>query len=570
MPGETKLITAALPYINNVPHMGHIVGSHLPADIFYRYSRARGDDAIFIGGSDEHGTPSVVTAKEYGITPRQLADKLNSIHAKVYRRMNIDYTNYSRTSNPLHHQTVDEFFRVVFKKGHIHKATEKTYFCEHENMGLPDRFVEGTCPACGYEQANGDQCESCSTILTAPDLLNPKCKSCDETPVLKDSEHLYLDLKGLAGTINNWIDSQKSKWRPHVYSEAKKWINEGLKSRSITRDMDWGVKVPLNGFQDKVFYVWFDAPIGYMTFTRELGEETFEKYWKNPEAQIYHFLGKDNIPFHTIFWPGMLLAHGDLNLPTSVVGYNYLNFEGQKFSKSKGIGVFCYNLLNSDINIDIMRSYLTTVIPDSRDSDFNWELFRNITNSELIGKFGNFFNRTLNLIWNNYDGKLDTSYPSDITDQDASMINSINDFTNQIAHLYSNTSFREAYRAIMHFASEGNAYLERNEPWRLIKNGQREEAKKSLYIALHMAKALAISASPILPETMQKLWKEQLNLPGNIYDKGIWNSATQLNIPSDHRINQPFPLYKKIDDAELENIKKELSKPHDLEELVSN
>jgi methionyl-tRNA synthetase len=569
MAKDKILVTAALPYINNVPHMGHIVGSHLPADIFYRYCRTKGYDAIFVGGSDEHGTPSAVAAKELGLHPQQLVDRLHEIHKKVYERLNIDYSNYSRTSNQSHHETVKEFFRTIYEKGHTHTGKVDMYFCENDGMFLPDRFVIGTCPKCGYESANADQCESCTSVLTPNELVDPHCKSCGSTPVIKQSEHLYLDLGQLAERLNQWVEKQKDVWRPHVYSEAKKWINEGLRSRSITRDMDWGIKVPVEGgLENKIFYVWFDAPIGYMTFTRELGQEIFDEYWKNPESKIFHFLGKDNIPFHTIFWPAMLLAHDGFNLPSNVVGYNYLNFEGQKFSKSKGIGVFCYNLLDSDIDIDVLRSYLTTIIPETKDSDFKWDRFRTTTNAELIGKLGNFFNRTLNLIWKNFDGQLNYEGLSGLNDSDNSLIEGIKKEPILIGDLFFGVEFREAYKRIMQYATMGNVYLDRTAPWNLIKEGLTEEARKTLYLALNLCKSLAIVSSPILPDSMQRLWSEQLNLPGSLTVSGIWDEATNINLSSDHRTNKPKPLYERVDDERLEKLEKHFSRPHLLEELV--
>lgn len=569
MTNDKILVTAALPYINNVPHMGHIVGSHLPADIFYRYCKSKGYDAIFVGGSDEHGTPSVVAAKELGLHPKQLVDKLHDIHKRVYETLNIGYTNYSRTSEPIHHETVREFFGKVYDNGHTHMGKVDMFFCEQDGMFLPDRFVIGTCPKCDYDSANADQCESCSSVLAPNELKDPHCKSCGSTPAMKESEHLYLDLDKLSGRLDEWVERQQDVWRPHVYSEAKKWINEGLRSRSITRDMDWGVKVPIAGLEDKVFYVWFDAPIAYMTFTRELGEDVFDSYWKDPESRIVHFLGKDNIPFHTIFWPAMLLAHEGVNLPSNVVGYNYLNYEGKKFSKSKGIGIFCYNLLDSDIEIDVLRSYLTTIIPETKDSDYKWEGFKATTNSELIGKLGNFFNRTLNLIWKDFEGRLEQGPVSGLDINDEHMIESIGREPSAIGDLYFKAEFREAYKRIMQYASIGNVYLDRKAPWKLMKEGKRDEARKSLYLALNLCKSLAIVASPILPESMQRLWTEQLNLPGLLSTPRMWEESDKVDIRQDHAINKPSPLYKQIDDARLEALQAHFSKTHSLEQLVS-
>ncbi len=447
MSKQKILVTAALPYVNNVPHMGVIVGSHLPADIFYRYCRARGHDAVFVGGSDDYGTPAVVAAKELGIEPKKLVERLHQVHKRIYERLGIDYTNYSRTSNESHRKTAQEFFLTIHKRGFVHKKTASMHFCENDRMFLPDRFIVGTCPRCGYQSANADECEKCTSIFDPQEVIGPHCRICGSVPVMKKTTHFYLDLARLSKRLNQWVEGQKGIWRHHVFSEAKKWINEGLRSRPITRDIDWGIKVPLAGFDNKVLYVWFDAPIGYITFTQELGKNLFHEYWEDPESQIYHFIGKDNIPFHTIFWPAMLLAHGNLNLPSKVVGLNYLNFEGQKFSKSKGIGVFCHNLLDSDLDIDVLRSYLTMVIPETADTSFSWKGFRTITNSELIGKLGNLFNRTLSLIWNNFGGRIDCGYEglSDLGQRDQQLVESIRNTPNTIGSLFFKPEFRKAY-----------------------------------------------------------------------------------------------------------------------------
>lgn len=560
------LVTAALPYINNVPHMGHIVGSHLPADIFYRYHVAKGNDAALVGGSDEHGTPSVLAAKELGVSPRFLVDKLHSIHQAVYEKFNIAYTKYSRTSDPRHHQQTQEFFRKVQEKGLVHSGEVEMLYCTKDDMFLPDRFVVGTCPKCDYDSANADQCEKCTSVLTPRELKSPHCKSCGSTPSFKGSTHLYLDLGKLAGRVGQWVESQKDVWRPHVYAEAKRWIDEGLKSRAITRDMSWGVKVP--GLENKVFYVWFDAPIAYTSFTRELGEETFEKYWKNPKAEVYNFLGKDNIPFHTIFWPAMLLAHGDLNLPKNVAGFNYLNFRGQKVSKSRGTGVFCYNLLDSNVDVDVLRAYLTTAIPESKDSDFSWDSFRANTNGELIAKLGNFFNRTLSVSSKNFGGRLDFNGSLSQSENDLRVIDAVMKFPDKIGNLFAGAQFRDAYREIMNFASEGNGYLERAAPWTLIKNGRMNDAKRALYLGLNLCRSLAIVAAPILPNSMQRVWSEQLRFQGKVDHPGIWDTASEISVPLSHQTAPPAPLYGRIEEKDLERLEQHFSRPHTLTELV--
>ncbi|MFH1917098.1 MAG: methionine--tRNA ligase [Nanoarchaeota archaeon] len=568
MVGKNVLVTAALPYINNVPHMGHIAGSHLPADIYFRYRRSIGDNVILVGGSDEHGTPSALAAKQLGLRPQELVDALHDVHRQVYDKLGISYTIYSRTSSPAHHDNVREFFETVRSNGFTHNERISMYYCEQDSMFLPDRYVVGTCPKCDYTEANADQCESCTTIIRPNELIDPTCKTCGTAPSVRESEHVYIDLDRLSDQLDQWIDSNKGVWRPQVYHEAKRWIDEGLRSRSITRDMEWGIKLPRDILEDKVFYVWFDAPIGYISFTKELGEQAFETYWKDPSSEIVHFLGKDNIPFHTIFWPGMLLAHGDFNLPSNVVGYNYLNFEGKKFSKSKGVGVFCYNLLNSDVDIDVLRSYLTAVLPETRDSDFNWEQFQTITNSELIGKLGNFFNRTVSLVQRNFDGNLQRDGVSGLDENDARLMDAIRDKPGVIGNLFAGTNFRDAYRAVLQFASEGNLYFDRTAPWNAIKRGDMETARKSLYLALNLCKSLAIVASPILPSSMQRFWTDQLHLEGSPGQTGSWFRASRVDFPYNHVLGEANPLYGKIDQAELDRLRSQLSKAHSLEVIV--
>ncbi len=562
------LVTAALPYINNVPHMGHIVGCHLPADEFSRYQRLIGNEVIFVGGSDEHGTPSVVAAKELGVGPKEIGDKLHVIHKQIYEKLNISYDNYSRTSTEVHHDTVTDFFYTIYFKNFTTIETIKTLFCEKDNIALPDRFVTGTCPLCFYEHANGDQCEQCSTLMDSTELIDPTCKNCGDEPILKDSDHIYLSLEQLNDPLKEWVLSKKDLWRPHVYGEAKKWVDQGIRSRSITRDLEWGVKVPEDVLDDKVFYVWFDAPIGYMTITKELGEDVYKKFWEDPESEVYHFLGKDNIPFHTIFWPAMLLAHEGINLPENVFGYNYLTFEEQKFSKSKGHGVFCYNLLTSDIDIDTLRFYLTTALPETKDSVFRWEDYQEAVNSELIGKIGNLFNRTLNIVWKNYDGNLNIDDLGEFDKHDKELINFIHDKPKEISDYFNSGELRSALREILDYASKGNGYINSTAPWKMIKEGKLDDAKKSLYLALNLCKSLAIISSPILPGSMQNFWSEQMNLEGEITRQGNWEEADKINIPYNHQFKKPVPLYQRIDEERIKEISEHLSVTPSLEELV--
>ncbi len=561
------LITSALPYVNNVPHLGHIVGCHLPADVFYRFQKSIGNDAIFIGGADEHGTATLISARELGLSPEKLCQKLTELHKKMYDKLNISYSLFSGTHTKFNEDTTIEFYNELDKNGYIEEREDVMLYCENENIALADRFIKGTCPYCGYEDAYGDQCDACGKTYDISELKNPKCRFCGKDAKFKNTKHLYLRLDKLQTQLDDWIESKKDVWRSTVYKEAKRWINEGLKPRCITRDIPWGIKVPRDGFENKVFYVWFDAPIGYISITKELGgEEYIKEFWQNSDCKIYNFIGKDNIPFHSVFFPAMELGCGKYNLAYNVVGFNFMNFEGQKFSKSKNIGVFCDGLLDSDIDIDALRAYLVTVFPEGKDTDFKWEGLKDNTNSELVGKFGNFFNRTLNMIWKNFEGKLNfaISEQTSLNEYDNEMINAIKTYPNKISSLLEKTEFREAYKTVMEFATIGNGYLEKVAPWTMIKNGDIDGARKVLYLCLAMAKSLCIVAHPFIPSKTEEIWKEQLNFDGNLNDKGFWNESSKIDIKATHTTNAPKPLFARIDDEKLEEYKLHFSKKFDL------
>lgn len=570
MKNEKRLITAALPYINNIPHMGHIVGCHLPADIFYRFCKLKGYDVKFIGGSDEHGTPSVLASRELNLPTQDFVDKLHIIHKKIYEKFNIDYSLYSRTSKQEHHKKVQDFFKKLKENGYIQKKKSKMLFCTHDNFFLPDRYLVGTCPNCGYTEANNDQCEKCSSLINPGDLVNPKCKICGSTPIYKETEHYYIELDKLEDKLSEWIEDKKEIWRKNVYSEAQRWIKSGLAPIAITRDMTWGISVLSEDIEEKVFYVWFDATIGYISFTEELGEFELQKFWKNEDTKIYHFLGKDNIPFHTIFWPAMLLGNGEYNLPYNVVGSHFLNFEGQKFSKSKNIGVFCYPVLEAKINIDLFRAYLVTILPETKDSNFVWEDFRNCINGEFAGKIGNLFNRTLSMIQKNFAGQVDYKLSEfELTEDDGAFIEEIKNTINNIDELYEKIEFRKVFQEIIRLATLGNVYIEKNEPWKKIKNGDIKLAQKILYLLLNLCKNLAILLYPIIPEIANEFWQKQMNFSESIgKNENIWQELGEFNISHNHCINQPYPIFQLIDENELEELKEQFSKSPDLNEIL--
>lgn len=555
------LVTSALLYVNGLPHLGHVVGCWLPGDVFTRYHKTKGNDVVYVSGTDDHGTTSYISAKEAGMEPSAYIAQMNSKMKEIANRLSINFDIFSGTNTQVHKEITTDFFNEIYKNGFTEVQKSNMLFCEHDHIALADRFVYGVCPYCGYDKAYGDQCDKCGMTYELDMLKEPKCSFCGKDAVKKETKHIYICLDKIQPELQKWVETKKDVWRPHVYSMTNKWFKEGLKPRCITRDIPWGIKVPLEGFEDKVFYVWFDAPIGYISITKELGgDEMVKDRWQNPDCEIYNFIGKDNIDFHAVFFPSMNLACKKYNLPTNVVGFNFLNFEGQKFSKSKKIGIFGNSLLHSDIDIDALRAYLVSIFPENKDSDFSYEGFKLNTNAELVGKFGNFFNRTLNMLNKNFAGELGIDFDSisgNLDENDKEMIEAIESLPKEIGELFEKTEFRAAYKEIMRFASIGNTYLEKTAPWTLIKNGDIDGAKKVLYLCLNMAKALAIVASPIMPNRTAEIWTEQLNLAGRPDDSENWEKASKIDIPKTHKVNLPKPLFARLDDEAIERYKQE-------------
>jgi methionyl-tRNA synthetase len=551
---EKILVTCALPYVNNVPHIGNIAGSHLPSDIFSRLCRLAGYETVFIGGSDEHGTPAEVTAERLGISPRDLSDFYFDIHRKIYEWLDISYDNFSRTSLPLHHKTTLDFFENIYKNGHISEATLRLPYCRKCARVLPDRYVEGVCPKCEYEHARGDQCENCSALLNPEELVAPRCAICGERPEIREVKHLFLNLDTLAPELRKWIDGKKGEWTGQVVNMALGWLNEGLKPRSITRDIKWGVKVPLKGYEDKVFYVWFDAPIGYVSSTKEwaqkLGKpELWRDFWQK-DAKIFHFVGKDNIPFHTIFWPGMLIARGGYSLPYRVAGLQYLNYEGDKISKSKGFGVFCENLPDAGLGSDMWRYYLTLLIPETNDTEWKWKEFQERVNNELVANLGNFVYRTLSFIHSNFDA---TIPQAKLNDGDKKLLNTSRDYARDVRDLIFDIHFRDAIRKVFELSDKGNKYFQTNEPWKAIKE-DRERAGTVLYVCANLCYDLAVLLSPFLPKSSDAIFG-QLNVgSGKLEDVG------KERVKAGTKIKKPAPLFPKLDDKTIEELKRKTSK----------
>ncbi len=556
------LVTSALLYVNGLPHLGHVVGCWLPGDVFTRFHRTYGDDVLYVSGTDDHGTTSYISAKEAGMKTEDYISMMNNKMKVIADKLGIKFDKFSGTNTKIHEEVTLDFFNEIYKNGYTEIKSDNMLYCEHDHIALADRFVYGVCPYCGYDKAYGDQCDNCGKTYELDDLIDPKCSFCGESAVKKSTNHIYISLDKLQGQLQEWVESKKDIWRPHVYSMTNKWFKEGLKPRCITRDIPWGIKVPLKGFENKVFYVWFDAPIGYISITKELGgDELVKDRWQNDECEIYNFIGKDNIDFHAIFFPSMELACKKYNLATNVVGFNFLNFEGKKFSKSNHIGIFCDKLIESDVDIDALRAYLVSIFPENKDSDFTYEGFKLNTNSELVGKYGNFFNRTLNMINKNFAGALDVDFNEIqplLNEVDKEMIEAVETYPEKIAELFAKTEFRAGYKEIMNFASVGNTYLEKSAPWTMIKNDDVENAKKVLYLCLNMAKALAIVGSPILPNRTAEIWTEQLNFEGNPADSGRWEDASKINVSKTHKVNPPKPLFARIDDDTIARYKQEL------------
>ena len=553
---EKRLITAALPYINNIPHLGHIVGSHLPADIFARFCRLKGYDTLFVGGTDEHGSASEIVAEQIGVDIEKFSKTIHEEHKKIYEWIGISYDNFSRTRRKIHYDTVTDFFNVVNKNGFIKEGKMKVFYSKEDDRFLADRYVVGECPKCGYEDAT-DQCEKCTTILDPSQLKNPRSTITGGNAELVEAKHLFLSLDKLSPKLKKWLNSKKKTWRKQVTNLALGWIDEGLRERSITRDLKNGVPVPLKGYENKVFYVWFDAPIGYVSSTKEATKK-WKEFWK---GKVYNFLGKDNIPFHTIFWPGMLIAHDEFNLPEKVIGLQYLNYEGGKFSKSKKRGVFCENLEKAGWDSDIWRSYLTQIIPESSDSEFKWEEFQERINSDLVGNLGNFVNRSLSFVENKLGGEIIKPSEKDLGKNEKVLIKSVNAQLKKINHYLENQELRNAYREILALSGEGNKYINDAAPWELVKENP-DQAKKVLYVASSVIQTLAVVVEPFLPNTSKNILG-QLNLKESIK----WKDDFEFGLKNKHQIGKVERLFSKIEDSDLKSVKEIVSQPTEVEKL---
>ena len=544
------LVTSALPYINNIPSIGIIVGSHLPADIFSRFLRLFGEDVVFIGGSDEHGSPTEVAAFNQHTTPQELTNRLYVLHKKVYDWFGISYDNFSRTSNPTNHRITQEIFLKLLNNGFILKKKILLPYCQKDMRFLPDRWVEGECPFCKFKPARGDQCDNCGRLLDPQDLLEPYCVICKTKPQFKEVEHLFLDLPKLEPELLKWIKSQKH-WKANVKNTALGWIKERLKTRSISRDLNWGIQIPLEGYKNKVFYCWFDAPIGYISSTIEWAEKNrknWKDYWQN-ETKIVHFLGKDNIAFHTITWPATLMGAGGFTLPHDVVGLEFLNYEGDKISKSRNWGIFLdyqngevkiiQNENIVDIDADVLRFYLALIMPETKDSDFVWKDFQEKVNAELIGNFGNFVYRTLSFLKTNFNSIVPE--PDTLSAKDKAIFKKISEKKKKIQELIYDYKFRDALKESLELSAAGNKYFQEKKPWEILKTDP-EETRNTMYVAVNLVRSLAVVFSPFVPFACEKIWS-QLNLR----HEQDWDELDKIKLEPGHKIGKIEPLFKKFE-----------------------
>ncbi|AGB04829.1 methionyl-tRNA synthetase [Aciduliprofundum sp. MAR08-339] len=533
-------IGVAWPYANGPVHLGHIVGAYLPADIFARYQRMQGNEVLMVSGSDQHGTPITLTAEKEGVSPQEVADRYHKINSEVMERMGISFDLFFRTSDPAHRDVVKRFFLRLYENGYLYRGKMLLPYCPSCHRFLPDRYVVGTCPYCGYENARGDQCDNCGRTLDPKDLINPRCAICGTTPEFRETEHVFFSLSKLEKRLLGWL-ADKTYWRSNVLNFTRNFIKGGLKDRAITRDIEWGVEVPLKGFENKRIYVWFDAVIGYLSASVEWAKRTgksWRAFWMDRDVRHYYFLGKDNIPFHTIIWPAMLMAHGELNLPYNVVANEYLRFSGEKFSKSRGIGVWMPELLDA-FHPDIIRFYGIINMPENRDSDFTWDDFVQKVNEELIDKFANFVHRALIFAYRNF-GEVPPRGEVDEVDREA--IKTIMQTLKNMQKYLENVELKKAFKEWMNLARFGNVYFDRKAPWALCKEN-KERCATAINISLQIVQALAILGAPFLPFTAEKIW-HYLGNEDSIFEHKYVEAIK--NMQEGRKLNKPEVLFEKI------------------------
>ena len=541
-------VTAALPYANGPVHIGHLAGVYIPSDIYVRYLRKTGKDAVFICGSDEHGVPITIRAKKEGVSPQEIVNKYHSIIKDSFEQLGVSFDIYSRTSAPVHHKMAGEFFTILHEKGAFEEKISEQYFDPKVEQFLADRYIIGTCPSCGYEEAYGDQCEKCGTSLSPSELINPKSALSGEKPVKKETKHWFLPMNKYENWLKRWILEEHKEWKSNVYGQCKSWLDGGLQPRAMTRDLDWGVPVPLKGADGKVLYVWFDAPIGYISATKEWSEKSgkdWKPYWQDGDSRLIHFIGKDNIVFHCIIFPTILKAHGDYILPDNVPANEFLNLEGRKISTSRNWAVWLHEYLKElPGKEDVLRYTLCANAPETKDNDFTWKDFQAKNNNELVAILGNFINRAVVLTHKYFEGKVPAR--GKLFDIDEEVIASLNKAPESISKAIENYKFREALQQMMEVSRFGNKYLAETEPWKLIKEN-KERTGTILNIALQIVANLSIFIEPFLPFTAKKLL-EMMDIP-----ERQWREAGSTNlIPEGHKIGKAQLLFDKIEDSVVE------------------
>ncbi|MDR6920333.1 methionine--tRNA ligase [Chryseobacterium sp. 2987] len=541
-----KMITAALPYANGPVHIGHLAGVYIPADVYARFQRRSGKEVAFICGSDEHGIPITIRAKKEGVTPQDIVDKYHEIIKKSFSDLGISFDEYSRTTSKKHYETSQDFFKVLYEKGKFTEEISEQYFDEQAGEFLADRYIVGTCPNCGNENAYGDQCEKCGSTLSPSELINPKSMLSGNIPVLKETKNWYLPLNEYEDFLNEWIiEGHKDDWKPNVYGQVKSWLNDGLKPRAMTRDLNWGVPVPLPNAEGKVLYVWFDAPIGYISFTQEWAEKNgkdWKDYWQSENSDLVHFIGKDNIVFHCIIFPSMMKAHGDYIMPKNVPAFEFLNLENDKISTSRNWAVWAHEYVEDfPGQQDVLRYALLSSAPETKDNNFTWKDFQTKNNSELVGIFGNFINRVAVLIHKYYDGVVPQG------DINSPELQEINKAAREISGFLENYEFRNALSALMNLARFGNQYLQTEEPWKTIKDSP-EKAAQSLFVGAQIAVALAQLCEPFMPFSSEKLLT-MFNV-----EQVSWSDVENKSvlIETGHKINEASLLFSKIEDNVIE------------------
>ena len=538
-------VTSALPYANGPVHIGHLAGVYVPADIYVRYLRLKKEDVLFIGGSDEHGVPITIRAKKEGITPQDVVDRYHKIIKYSFEEFGISFDVYGRTTSKVHCETASEFFRTLYDKGEFVEKTSMQYYDEEAHTFLADRYITGECPHCHAEGAYGDQCEKCGTSLSPTDLINPKSAISGSKPVMRETKHWYLPLDKHEAWLRQWILEDHKEWRNNVYGQCKSWLDMGLQPRAVSRDLDWGIPVPVEGAEGKVLYVWFDAPIGYISNTKELLPDSWETWWKDPETRLVHFIGKDNIVFHCIVFPAMLKAEGSYILPDNVPSNEFLNLEGDKISTSRNWAVWLHEYLRDfPGKQDVLRYVLTANAPETKDNDFTWKDFQARNNNELVAVYGNFVNRALQLTQKYYDGVVPAC--GELTEYDRQTLDEFKDVKAKVEELLDAFKFRDAQKEAMNLARIGNKYIADSEPWKVVKTDP-ERVKTIIYISLQLTANLAIAFEPFLPFSSEKL-RKMLNM-----ESFEWNRLGRTDLlQAGHRLAKPELLFEKIEDDVIE------------------